>query len=152
MPPRGNRGDPSEASEGEARRDQEREQFLDNLSDSPAPHEAAQPARVAPVGAARSAIDPELGVVVLNGPAIRKITTSLRERILKDPRLRARFYENPRAVLASVGLNDEIQAEILRVDRDFGGSPFFDGGRLENWCITTTCCCTNCCKTCWISF
>jgi hypothetical protein len=142
----------SEASEGEARRDQEREEFLENLSEAAAPQEAAQPARFAAAGGARSAVHPELGVVVLNGPAIRNITTNLRERMGKDPQLKARFYENPRAVLASVGLNEEIQSEILRVDRDFGGSPFLAGGRLEDWCITTQCCCTSCCYSCWISF
>jgi hypothetical protein len=123
-----------------------------DTSDSPTPEKAAQPTRFAPAGSARAAVHPDLGVVALNGPAIRDITDRLRERILKDPQLKARFYDNPRAVLASAGLNDEIQAEILRVDRDFGGSPFVGGGRLEDWCITTSCCCTGCCATCWITF
>jgi hypothetical protein len=151
VPPKGNRGDSSGASEGEARRDQEREEFLGNLSDSPTPREAAQPMRFARAGGARSVVHPELGVLVPNGPAIRQITGKLQERILSDPQLQARFYENPRAVLASVGLNEEIQSEILRVDQDFAGSPFFAGARVEDWCITTVCCCTSCCRSCWIT-
>jgi hypothetical protein len=152
MPAKGSRGDPSQQNESEARRDEEREEFLTNLGESSVPQEAAQPGKFARVGTARAAVHPELGVVALNGPAIRNITAGLRERIAKDSQLKARFYENPRAVLASVGLNDETQAEILRVDQDFGGSPFLGGGRLEDWCITTQCCCTSCCLSCWFSF
>jgi hypothetical protein len=119
----------------------------DLLSDPRTPPEADQPATHPRLGSARAAIHPDLGVVALSGPAIRHITAKLRERMDKDPRLKARFQEDPRGVLASVGLNDEIQVEILRVDQDFSGSPFLLG-RLEDWCICTGCCCTSCCCTC----
>lgn len=94
--------------------------------------------------------DTKTGAVVLSHSAVRAIAGKLRERIKKDVGLRRRFYANPREVLGSVGLNEETQSEILRVDHDFKmkDSPFVDPRNLS-FCFCTDCCCTGCCLTCW---
>jgi hypothetical protein len=101
-------------------------------------------------GQATAQIDTKTGAVVLNHVAVRTIAGRLRDRIKRDPTLRRRFYVNPREVLGSVGLNEEAQSEILRVDTDFKmrGSPFVDPSFLS-FCFCTDCCCTGCCLTCW---
>ncbi|MGH9966454.1 MAG: twin-arginine translocation signal domain-containing protein [Pyrinomonadaceae bacterium] len=95
-------------------------------------------------------LDAKYGVVALNHAAVRTIAGRLRDRMKKDRGLKRRFFVNPREVLGSVGLNEEAQLEILRVDADFKmrESPFVDAGFLD-FCICTGCCCTSCCLTCW---
>lgn len=95
-------------------------------------------------------VDISVGAVALNPSAIRVITRRLRDEMSRNKVLRERFFEDPKAVLGSVGLNEEIQTELLRSEVDFQDSPFF-GARLGDWCITTQCCCTSCCLTCWFS-
>ena len=112
--------------------------------------ETRQTVRPTQGGQATVRIDEKTGAVVLNHAAVRTIAGRLRDRIRRDPTLRRRFYANPREVLGSVGLNEEAQAEILRVDTDFRmqNSPFVDPSSLS-FCFCTDCCCTGCCLTCW---
>lgn len=97
-------------------------------------------------------IDSKVGVVTLNHAAVRVIAQQLRVDMGKDSALKERFLENPREVLGSRGINEELQREILRVDTDFKSSesPFFAAKR-NKWCITTRCCCTTCCLSCWFT-
>ncbi len=95
-------------------------------------------------------LDAKAGVVTLNHAAVRAIAGKLRDRLKRSPSLRRRFFANPRELLGAVGLNEEAQLEILRVDADFKmrESPFVDAAFLD-FCLCTGCCCTSCCLTCW---
>jgi hypothetical protein len=87
-------------------------------------------------------VDPGIGVVVANAAGVRLVLNSLRGKMKRDEGLKRRFQDNPRQVLGSVGLNEEIQSEILRE------LPKLNTGDTEikaSWCWCTGCCCTNCC-------
>jgi uncharacterized protein YciI len=95
-------------------------------------------------------LDAKSGVVMVNHAAVRAVAGKLRDRMKKSPSLRRRFFANPRELLGAVGLNEEAQLEILRVDADFkmANSPFVNPAFLD-FCFCTSCCCTSCCLTCW---
>lgn len=95
-------------------------------------------------------LDAKAGIVMLNHAAVRTIAGKLRDRIMKSQSLKRRFFANPRELLGAVGLNEEAQLEILRVDVDFKmrDSPFVNPAFLD-FCFCTSCCCTGCCLTCW---
>lgn len=135
--------------ENEEGRQEERQSFLQNVEgkSSTSGFEQSTSSTRAPV----AKVDPAIGAVALNPTAIRLIAKRLRDEMSKNKTLRERFFEDPKAVLGSVGLNEEIQIELLRTEADFRESPFF-GARLASWCITTECCCTSCCLSCWFSF
>jgi hypothetical protein len=86
------------------------------------------------------------GVVNLNARAIRAVVSRLSENMRRNAVLRERFFDNPRQVLGAVGLNEEIQNELLQNEFRLGNTPFFQS-RLLGWCICTDCCTTSCCIT-----
>jgi hypothetical protein len=87
-------------------------------------------------------VDPRAGVVVANAAGVRLVLNGLREKMKRDEALKRRFQDNPRQVLGSVGLNEEIQSEILRELPKLSTG----GGEIQaSWCWCTGCCCTNCC-------
>jgi hypothetical protein len=144
---------------GEAQRQEERREFLKKVGSIGA---------IAAVGAAlpvkegftqpsskqyREAsvsLNEKAGVITMNHAAVRAVAGKLRDRMMKSPSLKRRFFVNPRELLGAVGLNEEAQLEILRVDADFKmrDSPFVNAAFLD-FCFCTSCCCTSCCLTCW---
>lgn len=95
-------------------------------------------------------LNAKAGVIQMNHAAVRAVAGRLRDRMMKSPSLKRRFFANPRELLGAVGLNEEAQLEILRVDADFKmrDSPFVNPAFLD-FCFCTSCCCTSCCLTCW---
>jgi len=66
---------------------------------------------------------------------IKTIVTSLQRKVKTDGRIAMQFRKDPRRTLAALGLNEDVQTELLR---DMGLRT------VARWCI-----CTGCCKTCW---
>jgi hypothetical protein len=83
------------------------------------------------------------GHLVPSTQAVTKILGSLKKDVAADPKLKAAWKKDPRQVLASRGLNNDLQREIL------SESGIRLPTTLADWCvitcITTSCCCTECC-------
>ena len=88
----------------------------------------------------------EDGIVTLNASAIRTVVGRLADEMRRDAVLRERFFDNPRRVLGAVGLNEQIQNELLQNEFNLGNTPFFQSKMLPR-CICTDCCTTACCIT-----
>lgn len=107
--------------------------------------------RVAPVeqAGATATVDARTGVIVPNAAAVRLIVERLREKLAASEELKSQFRANPRLVLGSVGLNEDIQTELLaemsanqkQVAQPGGGG---GGGGCNISCVFT-CACTNAC-------
>ena len=67
---------------------------------------------------------------------IKTIITSLQRKVKTDPKIAKQFKKDPRNTLAALGLNEDVQHELLR---DMG---------LQSVALNI-CICTACCKTCW---
>jgi hypothetical protein len=135
-------------SDEERDRSREREEFLEKISGYGAAKNEPEEKGCGD-GEPRAVVVESAGVVALNGPAIRLIVKKLHDDMAKDPNLKKIFYEDPRRVLGAVGLNQEIQNELLRNEVDFQDTPFFKGSAFAWPCLCTSCCCTGCCFTCW---
>lgn len=72
--------------------------------------------KVTPVEQAGPAatVDERTGTIVPNAAAVRLITERLRERVQANGELRKQFESNPRLVLGSLGLNEDVQNELLQ--------------------------------------
>jgi hypothetical protein len=140
-----------DATDDDAREERDRQEararFIQNVGASASQPSTPQtpPAHVEPRIAG---VDVTSGVVALNASAIRTVAERLRDDMRRNAVLRERFFDNPRQVLGAVGLNEEIQNELLQNDFNLGNTPFSQV-RLQEWCVTTQCCCTNCCLTSW---
>ena len=79
------------------------------------------------------------GILFPSNEDIKKIVSSLRRKVKTDPKIASQFKKDPRRTLGALGLNEDVQVELLR---DMG----VKAPALRAWCI-----CTDCCKTCWCS-
>jgi hypothetical protein len=73
---------------------------------------------------------------------IKSIVANLQKTVKADPKIAAKFKSDPRGVLAALGLNEDLQRELLRdmgIQQPLGICWFTD-------CIHT-CWCTKCCIT-----
>ena len=75
------------------------------------------------------------GLLYPSDKDIKAIVTSLQSKVKKDPRIAKQFQKDPRRTLAALGLNEDVQTELLR---DMGLKTAL------RFCI-----CTGCCDTCW---
>ena len=79
------------------------------------------------------------GILMPSAETVREMILSLRERMENDKSLKSKYDSDPRKVLGEIGLNYEIQNEVL-----------IEEGRnisLEGVECTGTCACTGCCVT-----
>jgi|SRR5580692_8643620 hypothetical protein len=79
------------------------------------------------------------GVLYPSSKDIKAIVTSLQRKVKADPAIAKLFKKDPRRTLATFGLNEDVQSELLREMGVKGTAAV-----LPKWCI-----CTACCKTCW---
>jgi hypothetical protein len=78
------------------------------------------------------------GVLYPSSKDIKAIVTSLQRKVAEDPNMAKLFKKDPRRTLATLGLNEDVQSELLR-EMNIKLTR-----ALLSWCI-----CTECCKTCW---
>lgn len=91
-----------------------------------------------------AAVDAGTGVVVPNAAAIRAVIAHLNDNLMQDAALKKEFSANPRLVLGGLGLNSEVQDEILK---GTAGLRNVQQAASRKWCICTGCCITSCGKT-----
>jgi hypothetical protein len=77
------------------------------------------------------------GVLYPSDEHVKSVVASLQRKVKADPKMAKQFKKDPRRTLAALGLNEDIQVELLR---EMGMK---SNARLS-WCV-----CTDCCKTCW---
>jgi hypothetical protein len=54
------------------------------------------------------------GVIVPSEEDVKKVIAKLRREMKGNPRRFAAFKRNPRAMLGALGLNEDVQAELIR--------------------------------------
>jgi hypothetical protein len=77
------------------------------------------------------------GVLYPSHTDVKSVVASIQRRVKADRKTAAQFKKNPRSFLASAGLNEDVQRELL-------GEMGMKAASRLSWCI-----CTDCCKTCW---
>lgn len=77
------------------------------------------------------------GVLYPSHADIKSVVSSIQRKVKANPKVAAQFKKNPRGFLASAGLNEDVQRELLS---EMG----MKSSKLLSWCV-----CTDCCKTCW---
>jgi hypothetical protein len=78
------------------------------------------------------------GALYPSSKDISTIVKSLQKRVVEDPNVAKLFKKDPRRTLATLGLNEDVQSELLRE------MSVKTTSAMLGWCI-----CTECCKTCW---
>jgi hypothetical protein len=75
----------------------------------------------------------------------------LAARARKDPAFKKKLAQDPIKVLKAQGFNPDFTRELVNED-SYLRERFGEAARAGalDWCITTECCCTSCCLSCWV--
>lgn len=83
------------------------------------------------------------GIIIPDLDTVRQMVSALKIRMEENPVLKSDFDRDPRGVLGSVGLSQDIQGEILKDDGNLNEIP--EGCAVT--CGMTGCACSGCCFT-----
>jgi hypothetical protein len=77
------------------------------------------------------------GILYPSNKDIKSVVASLQRKVKTDRAMAKQFKKDPRRTLASFGLNEDVQRELLQ---EMG---------MKTSARLAFCVCTDCCKTCW---